>query len=222
MERTIRVTGKGNISLSPDTIRIMITQSSVEQTYEMAVKASADAKNILTEALGTLGFKKEDLKTLYFNVDSETEGYQAKDKSWKRRLIGYRYKHRMKIEFPKESDLLGKVLAVIARSSSEPEFSIEYTVSNPEAAKNELLKRAVEDSGKKAKILSEAAGTKLGDIVNIDYSWGQVEFVSRPVDTFGLDLPDVAEDEYISSIDVDIEPDDIDVSDTVTVIWSLQ
>lgn len=222
MERTIRVTGKGNISLSPDTIRIMITQSSVEQTYEMAVKASADAKNILTEALGTLGFKKEDLKTLYFNVDSETEGYQAKDKSWKRRLIGYRYKHRMKIEFPKESDLLGKVLAVIARSSSEPEFSIEYTVSNPEAAKNELLKRAVEDSGKKAKILSEAAGTKLGDIVNIDYSWGQVEFVSRPVDTLGLDLPDVAEDEYISSIDVDIEPDDIDVSDTVTVIWSLQ
>lgn len=222
MERTIRVTGKGNISLSPDTVRIMITQSSVEQTYEMAVKASADAKNILTEALGTLGFKKEDLKTLYFNVDSETEGYQAKDKSWKRRLIGYRYKHRMKIEFPKESDLLGKVLAVIARSSSEPEFSIEYTVSNPEAAKNELLKRAVEDSGKKAKILSEAAGTKLGDIVNIDYSWGQVEFVSRPVDTLGLDLPDVAEDEYISSIDVDIEPDDIDVSDTVTVIWSLQ
>ena len=222
MERTIRVTGKGNISLSPDTIRIMITQSSVEQTYEMAVKASADAKNILTEALGTLGFKKEDLKTLYFNVDSETEGYQAKDKSWKRRLIGYRYKHRMKIEFPKESDLLGKVLAVIARSSSEPEFSIEYTVSNPEVAKNELLKRAVEDSGKKAKNLSEAAGTKLGDIVSIDYSWGQVEFVSRPVDTLGLDLPDVAEDEYISSIDVDIEPDDIDVSDTVTVIWSLQ
>lgn len=54
MERTIRVTGKGNISLSPDTVRIMITQSSVEQTYEMAVKASADAKNILTEALGTL------------------------------------------------------------------------------------------------------------------------------------------------------------------------
>lgn len=222
MERTIRVTGKGNISLSPDTIRIMVTQSSVEQTYEMVVKASADAKNTLTEALGTLGFKKEDLKTLYFNVDSETEGYQAKDKSWKRRLIGYRYKHRMKIEFPKESDLLGKVLAVIARSSSEPEFSIEYTVSNPEAAKNELLKRTVEDSGKKAKILSEAAGTKLGDIVSIDYSWGQVEFVSRPVDTLGLDLPDVAEDEYISSIDVDIEPDDIDVSDTVTVIWSLQ
>lgn len=222
MERTIRVTGKGNISLSPDKVRILITQSSVEQTYEMAVKASADVKNILTEALGTLGFKKEDLKTLYFNVDSETEGYQAKDKSWKRRLIGYRYKHRMKIEFPKESDLLGKVLAVIARSSSEPEFSIEYTVSNPEAAKNELLKRAVEDSGKKAKILSEAVGTKLGDIVSIDYSWGQVEFVSRPVDTLGLDLPDVAEDEYISSIDVDIEPDDIDVSDTVTVIWSLQ
>lgn len=222
MERTIRVTGKGNISISPDMVRIVITQTSVEPTYEMAVKESADEKNSLTSALETLGFKKEDLKTLYFNVDSETESYQTKDKSWRRRLLGYRFAHRMKIEFSKESDLLGKVLALIAASSSDAEFSIEYTVSDPVSAKNELLRRAVEDSRKKAVILTEAAGAKLGEILNMDYSWGQVEFVTRPIKALALEDREYSEVEYMGNIDVDIEPDDIDVSDTVTVVWALQ
>lgn len=222
MERTIRVTGKGNISISPDMVRIVITQTSVEPTYEMAVKEPAAEKNTLTSSLGTLGFKKEDLKTMYFNVDSEMENYQTKDKSWRKRLLGYRFKHRMKIEFSKESDLLGKVLALIATSSSDAEFSIEYTVSDPVSAKNELLRKAVEDSRKKAVILTEAAGAKLGEILNMDYSWGQVEFVTRPMSTLEPKGCDYSGIEYLGSIDVDIEPDDIDVTDTVTVVWALQ
>ena len=99
MERTIRVTGKGKISVAPDMIRLLITQSSVERSYEGAIRESADRKNELNAALSRLDFKKEDLKTLYFDVNTEYESYQAKDKSWKRRLVGYKYTHRMKLEF---------------------------------------------------------------------------------------------------------------------------
>lgn len=38
-----------------------------------------------------LGFDRKDLKIIYFNVDTEYEGYQDKDKSWKRRFKGYKY-----------------------------------------------------------------------------------------------------------------------------------
>ncbi len=221
MERTIRVTGKGNISVAPDTVRIIITQTSVENTYEDAIKESADKKGLLNEALGRLGFKNEDLKTLYFNVDSETESYQTKDKSWRRRLLGYRYTHRMKLDFPKESGLLGQVLAVVASCKGEPEFNIRYTVSDPEPAKNELLARAVEDSKKKAKILSDAAGVEIGEILNIEYSWGHIEFVTRPVDNLCMDECK-SETECLKNIDLDIEPDDIDVSDEVTVLWAIR
>lgn len=79
MERTIRVTGKGMLSVKPDTIRLRITQEGVRKEYAAAVKESADQKKDLNDALAELGFKKEDLKTLYFNVDSEYESYQDKN-----------------------------------------------------------------------------------------------------------------------------------------------
>ena len=50
MERTIKVTGKGKISVTPDTIRILITQTNVDRLYEDAIKESADRKNELNAA----------------------------------------------------------------------------------------------------------------------------------------------------------------------------
>lgn len=221
MERTIRVTGKGKISVAPDMIRLLITQSSVERSYEGAIRESADRKNELNAALSRLDFKKEDLKTLYFDVNTEYESYQAKDKSWKRRLVGYKYTHRMKLEFSKESNLLGKVLGTVAGITGETEFSLQYTISNPEAAKNELLGKAVEDSKAKAKVLTEAAGVELGNILTIDYSWGEIDFVSRPTGDVML-RECCMEEGYDNSIDIDIEADDIDVTDTVTVVWAIK
>ncbi len=222
MERTIRVTGKGRISVTPDTIRLLITQSSVEPTYEGAIHESAERKNELNAALSRLDFKKEDLKTLYFDVNTEYESYQAKDKSWKQRLVGYKYTHRMKLEFPKDNEMLGKLLGVVSKITGEPEFSLQYTIADPEAAKNELLAKAVADSKAKASVLTGAAGVELGDILTIDYSWGEVDFITRP--TGDVMLRECCEygDCEDESIDIDIEADDIDVTDTVTVVWAIK
>ena len=69
-------------------------------------------------------------------------------------------------------------------------------------------------------MLTEAAGVQLGDIVTIDYSWGEVEFISHPMEK----CMSLAEDCCMASpsgYDIDIEPDDIDMSDTVTVVWRI-
>ncbi len=221
MERTIRVTGKGKISVTPDIVRLIITQSRVKPLYEDAIKESAVQKNELTEELSKLGFDKKDLKTLHFDVDTETEGYRDKNGDWQHRMVGYRFTHKMKLEFSVESNLLGRVLGLLAACTGNPEFSIQYTVSDPEAAKNELLAKAVEDSEEKAFILSKAAGVELGEILTVDYSWGEVELVSRPMNDEmfrGASLLNCCE----SNIDIDIEADDIDVTDSVTVIWGIK
>lgn len=223
MERTIKVTGKGIIKLKPDTIRLIITQSSIEKTYEGAITKSSEEKSNLGEALKKSGFEKDALKTLYFNVDTEYESYQAKDKSWKRRLRGYRFTHRMKLEFPADNKILGSVLYVVAHCKGEPEFTIQYTISDPEKAKNELLSKAVEDSKFKAEVLSRAAGVSLKDILIIDYSWGEIDFVSSPVNDQMLCLYSAASElePRDARIDFDIDADDIEVTDTVTVVWAI-
>ena len=220
MERTIRVTGKGKISVKPDTIRLRISLEDMYREYEKALKKSADSVEILKDVLEKLGYDRKELKTVYFNINTEYERYQDRDNCWKSRFEGYKYTHRMNLEFPADNQRLGKMLYALAHCPVSPEFSIEYTVANPETAKNELLGEAVKDSMKKANILAAAAGVKLGDIANIDYSWGEVEFVSRPLEDLSLRCCKADACESNSYL-MDIEPDDIDMTDTVTVVWNI-
>lgn len=177
MERTIRVTGKGNIPVKPDTIRLRISLEDIFREYDDALRHSADSVELLKDMFASLGYDRKALKTLYFNINTEYESYQDRDKSWKRRFKGYKYMHRMKLEFPADNKQLGKILYALAHCPVSPEFFIEYTVADPEAAKNELLGEAIKDSMAKANVLATAANVKLGNIVNIDYSWGEVDFV---------------------------------------------
>jgi len=161
------------------------------------------------------------LKTLNFSIDTEYESYREKD-VYKQRFVGYRFRHVMKLEFDSDNERLGKVLYALANCSVKPEFRLSYTVKDPEAAKNELLGKAVMDAKEKAAVLSHAAGVALMDIQSIDYSWGEINFEVHPMNR--MLMAEECMEAPVSgagSYDMDIEPDDIEVSDTVTVLWEI-
>lgn len=220
MERTICVTGKGSISVKPDMIRLLLTLEDMYDTYENTLEQSTMQVELLKDCFEKLGFARTDMKTLSFNIDTEYDSYQDRQKVWKKRFMGYKFVHRLKIEFDADNKRLGQVLYALAHSPIKPEFRINYTVKDTETAKNKLLGKAVIDSKEKAKVLTEAAGVTLGDIMKIDYSWGEITFLSEPMQK----CMSLAEDCCVSSgsYDIDIEPDDIDVTDTVTVVWRIQ
>ncbi len=217
MEKTMRVTGKGKLSVKPDMIRLLLDTTKVCKTYEEALSQSAEQTEELKNCFEGLGFARADLKTLRFSVDTEYENYRDENNVWKNRFLGYRFTHGMKLEFDADNDRLGRVLYQLAQTECRPEFRINYTVKDTETAKNKLLAKAVADSRAKAKVLAEAADVTLGDIVKIDYSWGELEIVSAPVERCMMSAPNAAMDSY----KMDIEPDDIDVTDTVTVVWEI-
>ena len=220
--RTIRVTGKGQIKVKPDTTRITISLEGTWPEYGETLRHSSQDTERLKDVLSAFGFERSDLKTLNFNVETEYESYKDRG-TYKQRLIGYRFTHMMKVEFPSDNDRLGKVLYALANCPLKPEFRLSYTVSDPEAAKNDLLGKAVTDAKEKASVLTQAAGVTLKDIQSIDYSWGEIDFEYRPMNRM------LMADEYLArpmaaespSYDMDIEPDDIEVSDTVTVLWEI-
>lgn len=129
--------------------------------------------------------------------------------------------HHMKIEFAADNKRLGQVLYALAHSSLRPEFSIEYTVADVEKCKNELLHKAIEDSIQKAQVLTTAANVKLGEIQAIDYSWGEIDFVTKPLNEMRLMECTECEMSAPGAYDIDIEADDINVTDTATVIWEI-
>ena len=219
--RTIRVTGKGQIKVKPDTTRITMTLTGVFKEYGETLLHSSEDTEELKDVLSAFGFERSDLKTLSFNVDTEYESYRDKNNDYKQRFVGYRFNHILKVEFESDNDRLGKILYALANCKVRPEFRISYTVKDPEAAKNLLLGKAVTDAKEKAVVLTQAGGVTLKDIQSIDYSWGEIDFEYRPMR--GAVLTECcAAPPAAKNYDLDIEPDDIEVSDTVTVVWEIE
>lgn len=219
--RTIRVTGKGQIKVKPDMTRITITLEGLYPNYAETLRRSSEDTDSLKDVLAAFGFERTDLKTLSFNVDTEYESYKDHG-AYKQRFVGYRFRHLLKLEFDSNNERLGKILYALGNCDLKPEFRISYTVKDPEAAKNELLGRAVKDAKEKAAVITAAAGVMLKDIQSIDYSWGEIEFEVSPMNRLMkacAPVPAACED---ACYDMDIEPDDIEVADTVTVVWEIE
>ncbi len=222
MDKTIQVTGKSQLSVKPDTIRLLLYIKGIENTYEKALNQSTAAVEQLKKCFKGLGFESSDLKTVSFGVDTHYEDYKENNNQWNKKFVGYKYNHYMKIEFPIDNKKLGQVVYELAHCHVKPEFNIHYTVKDQEAVKNELLSKAVLDSKVKAQILTEAIGVSLQEVVKIDYSWSSIDIVSRPVN--GL-LRGVESSQFLfesEECNLSIEPDDINVSDKVTVIWRIE
>lgn len=215
MERTIRVKGKGKISVKPDTIKITIKAEGVRWNYDETIERSTQDTRILRDALKNAGLDPKDLKTTYFSIDSKYESYRDKNDDYKEKFVGYEYEHRTYIKVENDNKILGKVLCELAHCDVKVKFDINYTVKDKEKVKNDLLEKAVEDSTTKAKVLAKASGVKLKEILNIDYSWGEIDIYSSPIDDWMVC-------EAKSSYDIDIEADDIDVQDTVTITWTIE
>ena len=214
--RTIRVTGRGQLKLRPDTTRITVQLDGLHEDYAETLRRSSDDTDVLKTVLSGFGFERSDLKTLSFGVDPEYEGYQDTDGTYKQRFRGYRFRHALKVEFPSDNERLGKILYALACCPVCPELRLSYTVSDPEAAKNTLLEKAVADAREKAVLLARAAGVVLGELRSIDYSRLEIEFDSRPMRSAVMNAK--AAD---SSFSMDLEPDDIQVNDTVTAVWEI-
>lgn len=217
MNRLITVKGTGNVSVKPDLIIITMNLESQQLEYDQTMQFAADSVNIITSAIESVGFDKKDLKTTSFNVRTHYESYRDKDNNYKSKFDGYVCEQGLKLEFDFEPKVMSDVLSAIAKTSVNPKLNIQFSVKDKDAVSEELLAQATENARKKAEILSKASGVDLGKLINIDYNWGELHLYSPT----RYDMEDrcmVMESSYAP----EIEPDDINASDTVTFVWEIK
>ena len=93
----------------------------------------------------------------------------------------------------------------------------KFSIKDMAAVSEDLLISTTENAKKKAEILAKASGVILGDLVSIDYNWGELHLYSQTRYAMEDKLMKMSE-----SYAPDIEPNDIDVSDTVTFVWEIR
>ena len=80
-----------------------------------------------------------------------------------------------------------------------------------------MLRSATANAKRKAEIPCEASNVTMGDLIAIDYNWGEHDIYSHT----GYDCCEDAMP-LMACKAIDIDPDDIDVSDTATFVWEIR
>ena len=209
--KTLRVKGTGNVKTTPDLVIFKFEIEERDISYENCSLNINKKVKYLQGDIEKAGFSKKNLKNTYFNIETE---YRYEDNTKKRVFDCYKATMKFKLEFDFTNEKLEELLKILAKTNSDVEFKINFSIKDYEKFRNELIENAVTDSIKKAEIMAKSAGVILGDVINIDYSWGEIRIES---DFSMREMRCMEESESY-----EIEPDDIEASDTVTVVWEIK
>lgn len=114
------------------------------------------------------------------------------------------------------TDQVGHDISCLAH----PQLSITFTVKDSTAINEEMLRSATANAKRKAEILCDASGMELGALLSIDYNWGELNVYSNT--RYDMEEECLAAPMMAKCAEIDMEPDDIDVSDTATFVWEIK
>lgn len=219
MERTITVRGTGKLSVKPDLITVTLTLTSKSKDYQEALAGADKQLLALRQAVMEAGFEEDALKTSSFDVRTEYNSVRDKDGMYREVFAGYVCEHGMKLDFAFDTQKLAEVLKAVSRSVAEPQLFIHFSVKDKDAVSDKLLASAAKNARTRARLLAEASGAELGELVSITYDWRDLNFVSPTV--YGRNMMRSACMDEAESGMGSVTPQDIDLSDSAVFVWEL-
>lgn len=215
--RTINVTGKANLKVAPSQTKVRLTIRGYAIEYGDALAKSVEDTKIIKDTISACGIDREALKTENFYTAERTKRVEDKNGNFSYRHIGYDVTHYMNFIFDNNNEILGQVLYELSKLSINPRLDVSYVVKDAEKYKSELIGLAVNDAKRKAEAMAIASGVTLGNIVHMDYSYQTISFESRRY--LEMDLKECCK--TVEGFNLDINPEDENLTDTVTITWEI-
>ena len=187
----ISVSGSGLASGAPDIAVLSLGVESTEDTAAEARSAAAVAMQRVLEVLEDAGVDSADIQTRHFNISPRYQGVEvercdeeedeggiteiAKDRTcytvWESRLIGYSVSNQASVKI-RSLDNVGSIIDKTAEAAGDLVRinGISFSIDDPQPLHDEARTNAVADMKRKAEMLAELSGVKLGSLVYISES----------------------------------------------------
>ncbi len=169
MQRSISLSGHGEVKSAPDMAVVTAGVTSSATTAREALTANNTAMNSVLSALTTAGIAAKDIQTSNFNVSPRYEYVQ--DGSKPPRITGYDVSNNVTVTIRK-LDGLGPVLDQLVTAGSNQINGIQFLIDKPEMITDEARKDAVADAERKASVYARAAKVSLGKVISISEGGG--------------------------------------------------
>ncbi len=162
----IIVTGEGEAAVSPDMAILNIAVVREAETAREALDANNEAMTAVIDAMKEDGVEARDLQTGGLSINPRYVYPNDKDDEKAPRIIGYEVGNTLTVRI-RDLDKVGAILDRSVSLGVNQGGGLNFTNDDPSETVTEARKRAVANAMDKAKTLAEAAGLKLGDIVEI-------------------------------------------------------
>lgn len=174
MERTIDVSTNLSTQVAPDTINVDITIQGTSKTREECTARYNALLQTMKDALEQNGLPASILKNNRYSVTSHQVNRYKKDNEGdyyvsEKIIRGYIFQANLSIKQHLKEDLVEKIWKTLSSCGNEVTFSVEFSIENDDAIKNNLCIDAVIACRQKANLLAKSAGAKVIGLKYADY-----------------------------------------------------
>jgi uncharacterized protein YggE len=162
----IMVTGEGESAIAPDIAQLSLSVMREAKTAREALDANNDAMAAVIAAMKAAGIEDRDLRTAGIQIAPRYNFTNRPDGSQEAELVAYQVTNTLSVrvrDLAKTGEILDKAVSLGVNQGG----GITFTNEDPEKALTEARKLAVADAIQRARTLSEAAGVKLGRVLEI-------------------------------------------------------
>lgn len=159
--REMSIEATGSALVTPDTARMSFGVTSTGPDSKAVTEANTTTMNAVIEALKAEGVDAKDIKTDSYSLSPRYEYTEAAGSVQN----GYDVSQMVTVE-TKDLSKVGTLIAKATAAGATNVSSVQFIIKDPEAAKDEARKDALEQLKAKTKSISELSGIRFGRVVN--------------------------------------------------------
>ncbi len=197
---TIVVQGSGSIPVAPDLVDIVIGVETIDAKPAQAIDANSAAMSQVIADAVRAGIDRTDIQT---NVLQLARVSDPADK-----IARFRASNAVRLRL-RDVGRLGAVLRDLVGSGANQIQGVRFSVADPAPHLDAARRQAVADARRKADVLAEAAGQRLGGVIEITDS------------SFDQPPAPMARGAAMSAAEVPVEAGQITVRGAVSIKWRL-
>lgn len=161
-QRVLNVSGQGMVTRQPDRAVIMLAVESHATTAQDAAQTNARKMDAVHAALRKLGIVAPHVQTVSYGLQPD---YQQPDPRSPNpntpRIVGYGAQNTVRVEVDSLT-LVGPIIDATIAAGANRVDNLSWELRDPESARLEALRMAVEHAHAEADVVASAAGQKLG------------------------------------------------------------
>jgi uncharacterized protein YggE len=164
----ILVSGEGSAEIAPDMALLTLSVMREASTAREALSENSTAMAKVQKAMTGMGIAKRDLQTSNFSIQPRytQPPRQGPGAGEPRKLVGYMVRNSLSVRV-RDISKVGEVLDTSVTLGVNEGGSILFSNDDPSAAITQARVKAVKQALSKAATLAEAAGVKVGKVLEI-------------------------------------------------------